>query len=189
MRIFRILFQNRIFRVSLALSLAAIPLLVAAGSTILRLVGRIEKQVVRIEDRQELAPRVEQLLRDLRETTEARSILQTIRPEQDSPVSFVTGLEGMAVRVGVPQTITALPKEAAPPGLAYVSPVIRYRVNLECALPSCEVYLKELLRMPQLVAVERLELTAVPGGDLGAGANATLHLALAVMAVLPKASP
>lgn len=172
--------KNRLFRLGSILSLVSVAVILLSARMLPGLSRAVHQAGLATNLKQKLEPRVEKLLGDLQETSAQQEKLATIRVPPDSPVAFVTRLEALAASAGVLQTITAIPPDTDREKGTYASPLIRYRVQVECALEACERYLTLLRDLPHLVAVERVELRPVEWEDLASGALGTFLIAVAV---------
>lgn len=171
---------NPFLRVAAALALVGVISLFVGGSALHRLVGRLRENRALIAREEELGRSFEQLLRALKENEGERAAVESLRPRADQPLRFVEGLEGAAARAFINQEISAIPPAADQGGQPYVSPVVRFRVTLQGTMEKVTLYLSALQRLPELVAVERMELRAPPDGHVVTNATADLLIAVAV---------
>jgi hypothetical protein len=184
-----VLRENRFLRFSVWAVLLGFLILGLLGGWIHAVVTSIREaqQKTFREPRTELLRQYDLLMRNLEETKSDRQLLPEVRPYVSELVSFIRSLEAAAAAAGVEQTITDAPagkqKETdggVATGTSYSTPVIRYAIELSGTMDGITSYLSALQRMPTLVRVESVTLTAEEGEDLLQHATARLQIAVAV---------
>lgn len=169
---------NRFVRFALLYGLVSVFLLVIFGFTLHRIVGRIREDTGLLERRGEITQSFAALLKDLRETEDARRALFLVRPHPRELVSLIRGIEGAAARSFIEQKASAQPSVVPD---AYASPVVKYQVQLLGPWEKVEAYLAELAKLQNLVRVETLRLSGAPSDDLLQQGQADLSFAVAVL--------
>lgn len=169
-----------IVRIAAVLALAGALVTALAAVILHRSVEQLRADHALVQNREDLARRFERLLKDLQETETERAALRRVRPNAETLVRFVEGLEAVAGRTFVDQTIAAIPPQSDTSGQPYPLPVVRYRITLQGTAEKLEAYLRELNRLPELVRVERIELKTVPDGHVLTNTTADVTLAVAI---------
>lgn len=172
------LYENRIFRVC-----GGVTLLSAAVAIVLLIF--VHRFITDIRDAQEItqgheriARQVEALLGDLGATRNEQALLSVIRVPRDAPLEFIRNLEALAARVGVAQTLEALPASVQQPAGPNDIPLLRYQLTLEGSLDGVTAYLRDLASIPQIVAVEEVSMGAGEQGNIVQAGTARVRIAV-----------
>lgn len=172
---------NRFIRFAALYGAISVLLFGILGFILHQVVENIREDTGLLERREEIARSFEKLLTDLRETEEARQALFLVRLHPREIVSLVRGLESAAARSFIEQKISAQ-RSVVPSGDGgYVSPVVRYQVNLLGPWEKVEAYLEKLHELPHLVRVEGIQMSTDPSGDLLQQGQTDIVFAVAVL--------
>lgn len=169
---------NRFVRFALLYGFVSVILLSLFGFILHRIVGRIREDTGLLERREDITQSFGALLKDLRETADARQALFLIRPHPQELVSLIRGIEGAAARSFIEQKASAQPNVVPD---VYASPVVKYRVRLLGPWEKVEAYLSELAKLQSLVRVEAIQMSTSLDGDLLQQGQTDLSFAVAVL--------
>lgn len=172
---------NRFVRFAALYGAISVVLFGILGSLLHQMVEKIRADTGLLERREEITRSFEKLLKDRRETEEVRRALFLVRPHPRELVSLVRGLESAAARSFIEQRISAQPSVVPSGDGGYVSPVVKYQVNLLGPWEKVEAYLEKLNELPHLVRVEGIRMSTAPSGDLLQQGQTDIVFAVAVL--------